>query len=82
MNVMVQMKLRNHEGALERVLGKIRFRGVQLSKLMVDVDEQGHFLDVTCKMVASPKQRQLNKQLCQMVDVFDVRVYGELALAQ
>ena len=82
MNVMVQMKLRNSDGVLERILGKMRFRGVQVSKLLVDASDDGHHLNVTCKLVASPRLHQLNKQLRQMFDVQQIEVYSELAIAQ
>jgi len=82
MNVMVQMKLRNSDGVLERVLGKMRFRGVHISKLMVDASPDGAHLELTCKVLASPRLGQLNKQLAQMFDVQQLEVYGELAKAQ
>jgi len=82
MSVMVQMKLRNNEGVLERILGKVRFRGVRVAKLMVDTSADGDHLEVTCKLATSPRLNQLQKQLLQMVEVQQLQVYRELARAQ
>ena len=82
MSVMVQMKLRNCEGVLERILGKVRFRGVRISKLLVDTSADGDHLEVTCKLAASPRLNQLHRQLGQMVEVQQLQIYRELARAQ
>jgi len=78
MNFILQLKLRNIDGVLERVLGVVRYRGYQILKLMANPSPDGKRMEVTLKVGSKSKSNHLPHHLKKLLDVEALEIYGEM----
>ncbi len=78
MNFILQLRLKNIDGVLERVLGVVRYRGYQVLKLMANPSPDGARMDVTLKVGSKSKNNHLTRHLQKLLDVEALEVYGEM----
>ena len=72
---MTQMKARNDEGALERILGVIRVRGFAVQAMKAFTSNGGRDLDLTISVTGARSTHQLCRQLEKLYGVEQVEVY-------
>ena len=70
----LQLRVRNEEGALVRVLGVTRRRRFDLLKLTADSSADGAFLDVRMTVQAERSAPAFVRQIEKLVDVAHVEV--------
>ena len=81
MSFILQIRMKNIDGVLERVLGTIRYRGHQLLRLMAHPSPDGSRMDVTLKVDAGRGGTHLTRHLQKLFDVEAVECYSEVAHA-
>ena len=79
MSLVLQVKLKNMEGVLERVLGVVRYRGYHLLRLMAHPTPDGSGMDLTLKVNHPSGSVHLPYYLTKLFDVEAVETYRELA---
>lgn len=82
MSYILQLRLKNIDGVLERVLGIIRYRGHQLLRLMANPSPDGSAMDVTLTLDEGRGGTHLTRHLQKLFDVETVEVYSEVAHAR
>lgn len=80
MNYIFQLRCRNIDGVLERVLGVARLRGCPVQNMVANPTPDGQGLDVTLKVHGGQASR-LDRHLANLYDVQGLEVYGELKQA-
>jgi acetolactate synthase regulatory subunit len=70
----LQLRMKQSEGALVRILGVTRRRRFDLLHLTADTTEDGHFLDVQMTVQADRAENTLVRQIEKLEDVSQVEV--------
>lgn len=70
----LQLRVKQSEGALVRILGVTRRRRFDLLHLTADTTEDGHFLDVQMTVQADRAENTLVRQIEKLEDVSQVEV--------
>jgi acetolactate synthase regulatory subunit len=70
----LQLRVKQSEGALVRILGVTRRRRFDLLHLTADTSEDGHFLDVQMTVQADRAENTLVRQIEKLEDVSQVEV--------
>jgi len=70
----LQLRVKQSEGALVRILGVTRRRRFDLLHLTADTTEDGHFLDVQMTVQADRAENTLVRQIEKLEDVSRVEV--------
>jgi acetolactate synthase regulatory subunit len=70
----VQLRVKQSEGALVRILGVTRRRRFDLLHLTADTTEDGHFLDIQMTVQADRAENTLVRQIEKLEDVSQVEV--------
>lgn len=70
----LQMRVRQSEGALVRVLGVTRRRRFDLLHLTANATEDGSFLDIQMTVKADRAEHTLVRQIEKLEDVRDVEI--------
>jgi acetolactate synthase regulatory subunit len=70
----VQLRVKQSEGALVRILGFTRRRRFDLLHLTADTTEDGHFLDIQMTVQADRAENTLVRQIEKLEDVSQVEV--------
>jgi acetolactate synthase regulatory subunit len=70
----LQLRVKQSEGALVRILGVTRRRRFDLLHLIADATEDGHFLDVQMTVQADRAENTLVRQIEKLEDVSQVEV--------
>jgi acetolactate synthase regulatory subunit len=70
----LQLRVKQSEGALVRILGVTRRRRFDLLHLTADATEDGHFLDVQMTVQADRAENTLVRQIEKLEDVSQVEV--------
>jgi acetolactate synthase regulatory subunit len=70
----LQLRVKQSEGALVRILGVTRRRRFDLLHLTADTTEDGHFLDVQMTVQADRAENTLVRQIEKLEDVSQVAV--------
>ena len=70
----LQLRVKQSEGALARILGVTRRRRFDLLHLTADTTEDGHFLDVQMTVQADRAENTLVRQIEKLEDVSQVEV--------
>ena len=70
----LQLRVKQSEGALVRILGVTRRRRFDLLHLTVDTTEDGHFLDIQMAVQADRAENTLVRQIEKLEDVSQVAV--------
>lgn len=78
MSYVLNLKLRNMEGALERVLGVVRFRGFALNNMMAHSNGDGSRLDVSLTVTGARNGSTLSRQMQRLFDVEHVEVISNI----
>ena len=76
MSLMLHMQIKNAEGALERILGVIRFRGYQLQSIMATPSREENRLEVDLTLGGGHRSPNLVNQLAKVFDVVSVEIYS------
>jgi len=79
MSFILQIRMKNMEGVLERVLGVVRYRRHGLLRLMAHPTPDGSHMDVTLKVDKGNNGHHLSRHLEKLFDVETVEVYSEVA---
>jgi acetolactate synthase regulatory subunit len=72
--ITLQLRVKNEEGALERVLSMTRRRRFNLVRLTADCSEDGAFLDVRMTVEAERSAPAFVRQIEKLLDVAHVEV--------
>jgi len=70
----LQLRVKQSEGALVRILGVTRRRRFDLLHLTADTTEDGHFLDIQMTVQADRAENTLVRQIEKLEDVSQVEV--------
>jgi acetolactate synthase regulatory subunit len=70
----LQLRVKQSEGALVRILGVTRRRRFDLLHLTADTTDDGHFLDVQMTVQADRAENTLVRQIEKLEDVSQVEV--------
>jgi acetolactate synthase regulatory subunit len=70
----LQVRVKQSEGALVRILGVTRRRRFDLLHLTADTTEDGHFLDIQMTVQADRAENTLVRQIEKLEDVSQVEV--------
>ena len=70
----LQLRVKQSEGALVRILGVTRRRRFDLLHLTADTTEDGHYLDVQMTVQADRAENTLVRQIEKLEDVSQVEV--------
>ena len=82
MSYELHMKLRNMDGALERVLGVVRYRGFSLMGLQAEPERDGARLDVSMTVTGEKRATNLPKQIGKLFDVEMVEMINQVTTVQ
>ena len=77
MSMVLQLSMKNMEGALERLLGVVRYRGFQVMGMNAQTNREGSHLDVRLT-VSGTKSSNLCKQIAKLFDVENVSVFSDV----
>jgi acetolactate synthase regulatory subunit len=72
----LQLRVKQSEGALVRVLGVTRRRRFDLLQLTANATEDGNFLDVRMTVKADRAEHTLVRQIEKLEDVSQVEILG------
>mgnify|MGYP000602915110 CR=1 FL=1 len=81
MSYLTQLRVRNAEGALERVLGVVRIRGFAVQSMSAQHDLTGQHFDLTLRLKSDRPIGRLSNQLSKLVDVESLELFGKLEQA-
>lgn len=81
MNFILQLRLKNIDGVLERVLGVVRYRNYQITKMMANPTPDGSRMDVTLTVNSDTRGGHIARHLQKLWDVESLQIYGELPQA-
>jgi acetolactate synthase regulatory subunit len=70
----LQLRIRQSEGALVRVLGVTRRRRFDLLRLVANATEDGSFLDIQMTVKADRAEHTLLRQIEKLEDVHNVEI--------
>ncbi len=82
MSYVLNLKVRNMEGALERILGVVRYRGFALMGLMATQDREGSRLEVSMTVDGEQRVSNLPKQIAKLFDVETVEMIHQVTPVQ
>lgn len=77
MKFTVQIRMNNAEGALERVIGRLRQRTFSICSLFANRASDPAFMDVEITIEGTRQAEPILKQLAKLYDVKQVRVQTE-----
>ena len=78
MSFILQLKTRNIDGVLERLLAVVRYRGYSIHGMMAHPSVDGSRLDITLKLQSTSPSHNLSRQIGKLYDVEHVEMYGEI----
>lgn len=77
MRFTIEIRMRNTEGALERVLGRLRQRGFALCALAANISNDESAIDARITLAGNRATEPLIRQLDKLYDVMMVKLNGE-----
>ena len=78
MSYILQMRMDNVDGMLERVLGVVRYRGHRLMRLTANPTPDGSRMDVTLALDEGKAGAHIRHHLQKLFDLESVAVYSEV----
>ena len=78
MSFLAQLRIRNHEGAIERVLGVTRVRGFRIQSMSAQPAACGQFLELMLRLASGRAAHRLSRPLARLHVVESVEIFGQL----